>query len=139
MEAKEYLRKLYYLSEKIKGDRERVVFLKEQAEKRTSNLSPDKVQSSGSKSKTADKVCDWVAIEQQIEEDEAKMQSIIDTIEQLKTYESAVLYRRYKYDKSLEEVARDMHRSYSWVSKMHCIAIKKVQKILDHDKNMAET
>ena len=137
MDAKEYLSKLYYLTEKVKGDRERVERLKEEAAKRTSSLSPDKVQSSGSQSKTADKVCEWVVLEQQIAEDEAKMQSIVDTIERLKPYESAVLYQRYKHDKTLGEISREMHRSYSWVSKIHGVGVKKIQKILDERKARA--
>ncbi len=131
MDAKEYLRKLYYLDTKIKEDKERVERLKEKAQKRTSSLSPDKVQSSGSNSKTADAVCDWVVIEKQIAEDEKKIQEIIRTIEQLNPYESLVLYQRYKNDKSLKEISSDINRSYSWVSKVHGIGVKKVQDILD--------
>ena len=131
MSAKEYLSRLLYLSEKIKADREKVDRLKEQAQKRTSSLSPDKVQSSGSASKTADAVCEWVVIEKQIADDEKKMQEIIKTIEQLEPFESLVLYQRYKNDKSLGEISRDIHRSYSLVSKTHRIGVKKVQNILD--------
>ena len=131
MSAEEYLSRLLYLSEKIKADRERVDRLKEQAQKRTSSLSPDKVQSSGSASKTADAVCEWVVIEKQIADDENKIQEIIKTIEQLAPFESLVLYQRYKNDKSLGEISRDIHRSYSLVSKTHRIGVKKVQKILD--------
>ena len=131
MSAKEYLSRLYYLTEKVKSDRERVELLKEQAQKKTSSLSPDKVQSSGSSSKTADKICEWVVIEKQIKEDENKITEIIHTIEQLKTYEALVLYQRYKNDKSLGEISRDINRSYSWVAKIHGVGIKKVQQILD--------
>ncbi len=134
MSAREYLSRLLYLSEKIKADRERVERLKEQAQKRTSSLSPDKVQSSGSASKTADAVCEWVVIEKQIAEDEKKIQEIISTIEQLEPYESLVLYQRYKNDKSLGEISRDIHRSYSWVAKVHRIGVKKIQRILDERK-----
>jgi DNA-directed RNA polymerase specialized sigma subunit len=134
MSAREYLSRLLYLSEKIKADRERVERLKEQAQKRTSSLSPDKVQSSGSASKTADAVCEWVVIEKQIAEDEKKMREIISTIEQLEPYEALVLYQRYKNDKSLGEISRDIHRSYSWVSKTHRIGVKKIQIILDERK-----
>lgn len=134
MSAREYLSRLLYLSEKIKADRERVERLKEQAQKRTSSLSPDKVQSSGSQSKTADAVCEWVVIEKQIASDEKKMQEIISTIEQLEPFESLVLYQRYKNDKSLGEISRDIHRSYSLVSKTHRIGVKKVQRILDERK-----
>ncbi len=134
MNAKEYLSKLYYLDSKIKEDKARVKRLKEQAGKRTSNLSPDKVQSSGSQSRQADTICEWVDIERQIAEDEARMQEIINTIETLKPYESTVLYQCYRYDKSLGEISRDMRRSYSWVSKMHGVGIKKIQYILDERK-----
>ena len=134
MSAREYLNRLLYLSEKIRADRERVERLKELAQKRTSSLSPDKVQSSGSASKTADAVCEWVVIEKQIATDEKKRQEIISTIEQLSPYESTVLYKRYGCDKSLKEIERELQRSYSWVSKTHRIAVKKVQLILDERK-----
>ena len=134
MSAREYLSRLLYLSEKIKADRERVERLKEQAQKRTSSLSPDKVQSSGSASKTADAVCEWVVIEKQISVDEKKIQEIISTIEQLEPLESLILYKRYKNDMSLGEISRDIHRSYSLVSKTHRIGVKKVQRILDERK-----
>lgn len=131
MEAKEYLSELYYLNSKIKEDKRQVERLKEQADKRTSNLSPDKVQSSSSQQKQADTVCEWVALEQQIAEDEATMQEIIGTINMLRPQERTVLYQCYRYDKSLGEVARDIHRSYSWVSKFHGSGVKRIQKILD--------
>ena len=134
MNAKEYLLQLMYLDGKIKEDRKKVLLLKEQAEGKTSHLSPDKVQSSGSKQKQADKVCEWVDLEQQISEDEAKMNEIVNTIQLLKPYESAVLYKRYMYDRSLKEVSRDMRRSYSWVAKIHSVGVRKIQRILDERK-----
>ncbi len=134
MTAKEYLGKLYYLESKISEDKRRVERLKEQAIKRTSNVSPDRVQSSGSQTKQADKVCEWVDLEREIAEDEAKVYEIISTIEMLKTYESAVLYHRYRYDKTLGEVSRDIGWSYSKVSKMHGSGLRRVQRILDERK-----
>ena len=135
MNAKEYLRRLYYLDCKIKEDKKRVARLKAQADKRTSNLSPDKVQTSGSQSRQADAICEWVDIERQIAEDEARMQEIISTIELLSPYESAVLYQCYRYDKSLGDITRDMpKRSYTWVARKHSEGIKNIQKILDERK-----
>ncbi len=131
MEAKEYLSELYYLNTKIKEDKRHVARLKEQADKRTSSLSPDKVQGSGSQQKQANIVCEWVALEQQIAEDEAKAQEIINTINMLRPHERTVVYQCYRYDKSLGEVARDIHRSYSWVTKFHGSGIKRIQQILD--------
>ena len=125
MNAKEYLEELNFLYNKIKDDKKEVERLKGEADKRTSSISPDKVQSSGSSSKMADKVCDWVVIEQQIAEDEAKMSEILATINLVKPYERTILYKKYKYDKSFDEIAREISRSYSWVTKKQ---LKRLQR-----------
>lgn len=134
MNAQEYLEELYFLYNKIRDDKREVERLKGEADKRTSSLSPDKVQSSGSNSKMADKVCEWVVIEQQIADDEAKMQEILNTLNMIKPFERTILYKKYKYDKSLDEVAREIKRSYSSVSKAHTRGLEQVQKILDERK-----
>lgn len=134
MKARHYLSRIYFIEEKIRELKNHVLFLKEQAEKRTSNLSPDKVQASGSASKQADAICRWVDIEKEIEVEEAKLQDILNTIESLRPNESAVLYQHYRFDKSLKEIASDMHRSYSWVTKVHTDGVRSVQKILDERK-----
>lgn len=131
MDAKEYLTDLYYLYSKIQENIERISYLKEQADKITSTPSLEKVQSSNLTNKIIDSVCMWVDLEKQIKEDEAKAKAIEETIELLKPYEKTVLYKRYKWDMSLNEIARDIHRSYSWVSKKHRTGIKKIQAILD--------
>ncbi len=137
MNAQEYLEELYFLYNKIRDDKREVERLKGEADKRTSSLSPDKVQSSGSNSKMADKVCEWVVIEQQIAEDEVKMQEILNTLNMIKPFERTILYKKYKYDKSLDEVAREIKRSYSSVSKAHTRGLEQVQKILDERKPRA--
>ena len=134
MDAKKYLGRLQFLDSKIAEDRERVKTLKEQAESRTSNPSPDKVQSSGSQSRQADTICEWVVLEQQIAEDEAKRDEIVDTIALLTHPENVIIYKFYRYDKSLKEISREMHLSYSTVAKRHTKGLERVQKILDERK-----
>lgn len=131
MSAKEYLRQLIFLENIIKEDREKVARLKAQTGTKGTSLSPDKVQTSPNQSRQADIVCEWVDLEQQIAEDEAKRKEICTTIQTLPPYEATILYKCYAYDKSLKEISRDMRRSYSWVSKIHSHGLKKIQRILD--------
>jgi len=131
MDAKEYLSNLYYLNSKIKEDRQRIADLKEQASKIVASPSPDKVHTSSSKDKMSAKVCTWVDIERQVEANEGKVKAIESVLDMLTPYERIILYKRYTYDMSLGEVAREVRRSYSWISKKHNAGIKKVQAILD--------
>lgn len=131
MTAKEYLYQIVYLDSRIEANREKVQRLKESAEGTTSNLSPNKVQTSTSKQKMADAVINYADLEKIIQADEKKKQGIIDTISLLNPYESTVLYKRYVEDKSLWVISREMSRSYSWVTKVHSTGIKNLQKILN--------
>lgn len=135
MKAETYLQQLVYLECKIKGNAERVRLLKESAENRTSKLSQDKVQSGGSKDRIGDNVCSYAVLEKRIEEDERKKQEILDTIGLLKPYESAVIYKCYVEQKFLVEIAAEMKKSYSWVTKMHRQGLKRLQAILDEREN----
>lgn len=131
MTAKEYLLQIVYLDSRIEANREKVQRLKESAEGTTSNLSPNKVQTSTSKQKMADAVINYSDLENTIQADEEKKQGIIDTISLLNPYESTVLYKRYVEDKSLWVIAREMSRSYSLVTKLHSTGVKNIQKIIN--------
>lgn len=131
MTAKEYLYQIVYLDSRIEANREKVQRLKESAEGTTSNLSPNKVQTSTSKQKMADAVISYADLEKIIKADEKKKQGIIDTISLLNPYESTVLYKRYVEDKSLWVIAREMSRSYSLVTKLHSTGVKNIQQILN--------
>ena len=134
MDAKEYLLKIAYLDSKIESNKERVKKYKESAGNKTSNLSPNKVQTSTSKEKMADAVCNYSDLESIIKADEEKKQEIIDTISKLKSYESTVLHKCYVDYKTLPEISAEMKRSYSWVSKKHSSGVKSIQRILDSRK-----
>lgn len=134
MKAKEYLQKIAFLDSKIDSNKEKVKQYKESAENRTSNLTPNKVQTSKSKQKMADAVCSYSDLEAIIKADEESRQEIINTICSLSPHESTVLYKCYVDGKTLWEVSRDIDKSYSWVTKIHSKGIKSVQVILDNRK-----
>lgn len=138
MKAKEYLQKITFLDSKIDSNKERVMRYKESAENKTSNLSPNKVQTSTSKQKMADAVCSYSDLERIIKADEEKKQEIIDTIGMLNPNESTVLYKCYADAMTLWEISKDMDRSYSWVSKMHSRGVKNIQQILDSRKKAGD-
>ena len=131
MTAKEYLQQIVYLDSKIEANREKVQRYKEIAEGITSNLSPNKVQTSTSKQKMADAVNNYSDLEKVIQADESKKQDIIDMIGTLNPYESTVLYKHYVEDKTLWIVSREMSRSYSWVTKVHIAGLRNIQNILN--------
>lgn len=134
MKAKEYLQKITFLDSKIESNKERVRRYKESAENKTSNLSPNKVQTSTSKQKMADAVCSYSDLESIIKADEEERQEIVDTICLLNPNESKVLYKFYVDSMTLWEISKDIARSYSWVSKRSSRGIKNIQKILDSRK-----
>lgn len=134
MRAEEYLEKIQDLDLKIADCEEQINKLKAVAEKRTSNLTPDKVQTGGAKDKIGDNVCSYVVIENRKKAYEEKRQEILDTIDILPAQESKVVYQYYVSDKYLYEIAGDMNKSYSWVTKKHRNGLLKIQKILDERK-----
>lgn len=138
MKAKEYLQKITFLDSKIESNKERIKRYKESAENKTSNLSPNKVQTSTSKQKMADAVCSYSDLERLIKADEEKKQEIIDTIGMLNPNESTVLYKCYADAMTLWEISKDMDKSYSWVSKMHSRGVKNIQQILDSRKKAGD-
>ena len=134
MTAKEYLKQIVFLDCKIEENKERVKTLKESAIKKTSNLTPDKVQASGSKDKMGNAVCSYATLEAEIKEDEAKRNRIIASINLLSPFEATVLYKCYVRGKSLKEIVREVSKSYSWVTKMHGSGLEHLQQLIDEGK-----
>ncbi len=135
MDAKEYLQSIATLDIEIDNLATRIEEQKALAKKTTSTMSDCKVQSSGSKQKMADAVCSYTVLEEEKKGVEAKRQEIIDTIKMLRAKEQAVIYQMYVCKKDyLGEIASDMGKSYSWVSKMHSNGIVSIQAILDERK-----
>ena len=138
MTAKEYLQRIFFLDGKIDSNKERVKAYKESAVDKTSKISADKIQTSSSKQKMADAVCSYSDIEKIIRSDEKKKQEIIDTISLLNPHEGIVLYKCYVDKLTLKETAKEISRSYSWVSKKHHEGLKNIQMILDERENAGD-
>lgn len=102
----------------------------------TANMGGERVQSSGSKSKTADAVEKCVDIEREIDSLVDKLidtkKEVIQTIEQLNSpIEYNVLHMRYIQFKDLQSIADHYHKEYGWSTTTHGRALKSVQDILE--------
>ena len=105
------------------------------ATKTTQASEGERVQTSGSGQRMADSVGKYVQIEKEI--DEAidcyinKKMEVISTIEQLNFQEYDILHKVYIQGLKLYDVAEIYGKTYSWVTQLHGIALKNLQRILD--------
>lgn len=145
-EAKEYLEKIKWYETLIKNKKaEKKKWAEDMLESATSitpQMSGEKVQSSGSKHKMADTIDSGVdrvrKIERRIQELFAKMDAIIEDIEQLPEDKSDILHKVYVQYMSLKEVAASRGESYSSVTTNHGIALKMIADILNKRKAAAD-
>ena len=105
----------------------------------TANMEGERVQSSSPKSKMASAVEKIVDMEAEINALIDKLidtkKDVIKTIESLdSTCEYQVVHLKYIQDKTFEEIAEEMNRSYSAITTIHGRALVSVQKILDSRK-----
>ena len=134
MTAKEYLRQLKYLDNRINAkllEREQIRTI---AEKTTVSLS-EKVQTSSSGTKMDDVVVRLVELEELINKDIDKLVELreeagnkINRISNDKY--KIVLSMYYLSNKTFEEVAELTNMSFRWVHKLHGRALKEFEKIL---------
>ena len=101
----------------------------------TANMDGERVQSSGGKSKMADAIEKCVDMEAEIDSLVDKLidtkKDVIKTIESLdSTCEYQVVHLKYIQDKTFEEIADEMNRSYTAITTIHGRALVSVQKIL---------
>ena len=137
-EAKDYLWGIKRRDTLIQNKRSEKAYweeiMYERATSTTSQMSADRVQSSGSKHKMADTVDNCVdhvrKIENRIKELFAEMDEIIADIESLPEMESDILHKVYVQYMSLKEVAASRGESYSTVTTNHGIALKMISDIL---------
>ena len=98
----------------------------------------ERVQSSGSKQKMADAVCEFVDITAEVEAEKnrliQKKRDIIQVIEQLPATQYDLLHKIYVQSFTLAEAADMEMRSYSWAKNVHRKGLSNVQKILDERK-----
>lgn len=136
MDAKTYLRQVEMLDMKISNKLIECQQWRELALGITANIGGDRVQSSGNQQKMASAIERCVDVEAEINAlvDELidTKREIIATIEQLNSpTEYNILHKRYIQLRTLEEIADDYGREYTWVTTTHGRALKKVQEILN--------
>lgn len=102
----------------------------------TANMSGERVQSSGAKSKMAEAIDKCVDMEREINSliDELIdiKKEVVATIEQVENpTEYDVLHKRYIQNMQLQDIADCYGREYGWATTTHGRALKSVQIILD--------
>jgi DNA-directed RNA polymerase specialized sigma subunit len=105
------------------------------AESTTANMMGERVQSTSNPHKMADAICTYIDLQGEIRKDVAalveKRKDVISVIEQLDTLEYDILHKIYVQHITLQDVAEEYDRTYSWVTTVHGRALKSVQTILD--------
>lgn len=154
MKAQDFLKQLKKIDYIISNKMEEAKQWEAIATNTTAKMGGERVQSSGSKQKMADAVCEKVDILSEITGEInrllAKRKEIIEVLEQLDADEYDLMYKVYvgkmvlqkngtfrtEY-MSLKEVADVYCNSYAWATNIHGTALKNVQKILDAEKTGA--
>lgn len=137
MNAKEFLRQIRKLDKMIANKEAEVQQLKEYATSISSNMSGERVQSSGNPQKISDAINKYIDLEREAQLDkvmlEDKRREIIVVIEQLDNpLHYDVLYKHYVEMKKLTVVAEEVHYSYAYILEIHHDAAEKVGKILNN-------
>lgn len=135
MKARDFLQQLSKLDRLITNK----LIEKEQwraiAEGSASASDNERVQTSSSKQRMEEAVCRYIDIEAEINRniDELidRKRKVIEIIEQLPTAEYDVLHKIYVQYKDYYEIADEMSRSKSWVTKKHRTGLANVQRLLD--------
>lgn len=138
MKAINYLKQIKIMDAKINSDIEELATLEALAEKTTSVMGGERVQSSGSQQKMADTVAKIVDMQNQINRE------IDELIEYKKEARNllceieadcmTLLHKRYFVFKTWEQIAVDMGFTYQWVSGgLHQKALAQMQKVLDEN------
>ena len=100
----------------------------------TSVLSPDKVQSSGSKQKMSEAVDRYLDIEREINECIDKLydtkKDVLEKIEMLEAVNYDVLFKIYIEYMDFQSVADAYEKSKNWAYKQHTIALEELEALL---------
>lgn len=145
MTAKEYLRNISVLDEKIKANLKHIDDLRARATSigSSSNLEAERVQGGSS---NPDKVGNLVC---KIDEYEREVNEIIDAYVDAKEEAMSmidkldnglyieILTMRYFEEKSFEEIAVTLEKSYRHTTRLHGYALQEFQKIIDGNLNLS--
>ena len=135
MKAKEYLRQLQKLDRLIENKLAEKEQWRAIATSTTTQLTPDKVQSTSNPHKMADAIHKIIEIEAEIDACVDRLvdtkREVISTIERLNPTEYDLLHKVYVQFFTFDEVADKKGKSYSWVTTVHGRALKNVQRLID--------
>lgn len=135
MTAKQYLRQIYKLNEKIKDKQERINYLKSMSTSIGAiDYSKDKIQTSLSADASfTNQIMQIIKVEKELEKDKNRMKELFveisRTIDQVENVnEMLVLSKRYLLMKSWEQIAEEMNYSVRQIHRIHSEALKHVTK-----------
>ena len=135
MRAKDYLLQISKIDKLIENKIAEMEHWRTVAESTGTYSEGERVQSSSSGQKMADAVVRYVSIQEEINEEVARLidtkQDVIRTIEQLPAEKYNVLHKVYVQGLDLNVVAIDAKKSYSWATTVHGRALQDLQRILD--------
>ena len=134
MDAVSFLTQYHKLELQILNKRADIIRKRDLAGSIGSFQVTERVQSSGSQSKMADRIIEVVALEAEIKRLEEMQNDIINVIESLEAMEYDILHKFYIQSMSLSEIGVLYDKTYSWAYKNHSAALNSVQKILNERK-----
>lgn len=135
MRAKEYLKEIARIEKMIENKKEDMERWRDIALNITGNYSGERVQGSGNQQKMATAVINRVDLQREIEGHIVslyrKRQEIIGVLEQLPLQDYDLLYKIYVNGETLNDMAGERGCSYSNITTLHGMALKKVQRLID--------
>ena len=135
MNAETYLAQVKKLDRKIKNTLQDIAYYRAMAEYTGLSQDNTKVQTSKGKDHIGDTIAIYVDMETELAEIIKKAykrkNDIIATIERLPYNEYVVTYSFYVQGKTLQEIASDEDRGYTWVATTKKKALNSLQRVLD--------
>lgn len=135
MRARDYLLRIWELDEYIKDKRDEIERAEESAKGLGGSSNSEKVQTSPVPDKLEKSVIAYTSLKEKLTDDliriEAERSQIIRTIELLPLKEYTVIYRVYVHYMTYDEIADEINKSYSYVSKRHSKGLKILQEIIN--------
>lgn len=135
MRAKDYLKEIARIEKMIENKKEDMERWRDIALNITGNYSGERVQGSGNQQKMATAVINRVDLQREIEGHIVtlyrKRQEIIGVLEQLPLQDYDLLYKIYVNGETLNDMAGERGCSYSNITTLHGMALKKVQRLID--------
>jgi hypothetical protein len=136
-ETKAFLNKVRKIDMLINNKLDEIQQLRSLAESTSISLG-ERVQSSGSQHKMADRVDRIVDMEREVDAEIDRLllakKEVIDVIEQLSFDQYDLMYQVYVKGKTLQDYSIDSDRSYNWVKSVHGRALVNVRDILKKNK-----